>query len=233
MSLQDDGLGAWCAPGGAVPVQGETTWSFLLRVAVCYGLEVGELLAWGSWLWVNPVTQSRGHRPDGEVLLNVTAQAQVAAWAGVPAMHLARALPSWTAGPVSFGERARADRGWARWRVGEPGMGAGVVRLPAVCRPAQRPGAAGMAVRTTVESGVFPAQTVAAGRRRWPRPGVSGRGRVPGAGCRPGTVAAGGPAGGEHGCGAGFCVRGGAGGGVRVVAAGSVLAARAGVGSAP
>jgi hypothetical protein len=111
MRLQDDELGAWCAPGGAIPVQGETTWSLLHRVAVCYGLEVGELPAWGWWQWVNPVTQSRGRRPDGDVLLNVTAQAQVAAWAGVPVAHLARALPSWTAGPASFGERARADRG--------------------------------------------------------------------------------------------------------------------------
>jgi hypothetical protein len=123
MGLQDDELGAWCAPGGVVPVQGETTWSFLHRVAVCYGLEVGELLAWGWWEWVNPVTRSRGRRPDGDVLLNTTAQAQVAAWAGVPAAHLARALPSWTAGPASFGERACADRGWARWRVGPQAWG--------------------------------------------------------------------------------------------------------------
>ncbi|RZB19618.1 hypothetical protein StrepF001_12905 [Streptomyces sp. F001] len=123
MGVQEDEFGAWCAPGGPVPVQGETTWSFLHRVAVCYGLEVGELLAWGWWEWVNPVTESRGRRPDGEVLLNVTAQAQVAAWAGVPAMHLARALPSWTAGPASFGERAVADRGWARWRVGAQAWG--------------------------------------------------------------------------------------------------------------
>ncbi|MER6385475.1 Helicase associated domain protein [Streptomyces sp. NPDC001250] len=123
MGLQDDELGAWCAPGGAVPVQGETTWSFLHRVAACYGLEVGELLAWGWWQWVNPVIQSRCRRPDGDVLLNVTAQAQVAAWAGVPVTHLARALPSWTAGPASFGERDRADRGWARWRVGAQAWG--------------------------------------------------------------------------------------------------------------
>jgi hypothetical protein len=38
MGFQDDEPGIWCAPGGAVPVQGETTWSFLHRVAVCYGL---------------------------------------------------------------------------------------------------------------------------------------------------------------------------------------------------
>ncbi len=123
MGLPGDELAAWCAPGGAVPVPGETTWSFLHRVAVCYGLGVGELLAWGWWQWVNPVTRSRGRRPDGDVLLNATAQAQVAAWAGVPAAHLARALPSWTAGPASFGERARTDEGWARWRVGPQAWG--------------------------------------------------------------------------------------------------------------
>ncbi|WP_369253709.1 Helicase associated domain protein [Streptomyces sp. R35] len=118
MGLQDDELGAWCAPSGAVPVRGETTWSFLHRVAVCYGLEVGELLAWGWWQWVNPVAQSRGRRPDGDVLLSSAAQAQVAAWSGIPATHLARALPSWAAGPASFAERATGEQGWARWRVG-------------------------------------------------------------------------------------------------------------------
>ncbi|MEV4339041.1 hypothetical protein [Streptomyces sp. NPDC049590] len=48
MGLQDHELGAWFAPGDAVPVQGEMTWSFLHRVAVCYGLEVGELWRGGG-----------------------------------------------------------------------------------------------------------------------------------------------------------------------------------------
>ncbi|WP_406349826.1 Helicase associated domain protein [Streptomyces sp. NBC_00658] len=101
-----------------VPAQGETTWSFLHRIAARYGLEVGELHAWARWRWANPISQSRALRPDGEVLLNTAAQAQIAAWCQTPADHLARALPSWMAGLAAFDEQAGDGRGWARWRVG-------------------------------------------------------------------------------------------------------------------
>lgn len=161
-----DEFDAWCAPGGVVPVQGETTWSFLHRVAVSYGLEVSELLAWGWWQWVNPVIRSRGCRPDGDVLLNVTAQARVAAWSGVPVTHLARAFPSWTAGPASFGERAFADQGWARWRVGAQAWGP----VSFGCRlcTARHSGSAqraGVAVRAALEAGVCTTWAVVAGCR--------------------------------------------------------------------
>lgn len=221
MGLSDDGLGAWCAPGGAVPVQGKTTWSFQHRVATCYGLEVGELLAWGWWQWVNPVTQKR-HRPDGDVLLNVAAQAQVAAWAGVPAAYLARALPSWTAGPASFGERAVTGRGWARWRVraqawGPVSCGCRVCaarhsgRMQWVWRYGQR------WTRVCARHGrrwprpeyldVGGCQELAAAQARWPRVARRAASR----GAEPGAV---------------FAV-------ARAVAAGSVLPARAGAESAP
>ncbi|MFI6494743.1 hypothetical protein [Streptomyces sp. NPDC050564] len=71
---------------------GETTWSFLHRVAAAYVLETGDLA--GSWLWSGPVQRKDSWRPDGEVLLDEAAQEQLAGWCGVPAGYLAQALPS-------------------------------------------------------------------------------------------------------------------------------------------
>lgn len=98
------------------PLPGETTWSFLHRVASAYRLQVTDLTAW--WQWANPVHQRHGVRPDGEVLLNVVAQGQLAGWCRVPAGHLARALPSWTAGPTELAGRGEDGQGWARWQSG-------------------------------------------------------------------------------------------------------------------
>lgn len=100
------------------PVAGETTWSFLHRVAATYCLQFTDLAAW--WRWVNPIPRRHGERPDGEVLLDAAARAQLAGWCGIPAGHLMRALPSWTAGPEVPADRNRGAgaQGWARWRVG-------------------------------------------------------------------------------------------------------------------
>ncbi|WP_446458712.1 hypothetical protein, partial [Streptomyces rochei] len=65
-------------------------------MAAAYRLQASDLTGW--WQWVNPAHQARGLRPDGEVFLDAVAQAQVAGWCRVPAGHLARALPSLTAG---------------------------------------------------------------------------------------------------------------------------------------
>lgn len=106
-----------------VPVTGETTWSFLHRVADAYHLQATDLAGW--WRWVNPVPRRHLGRPDAEVLLDADAQAQLAGWCRIPAPHLARALPSWQAGPDVPAARGRArggsgeGRGWARWRMGE------------------------------------------------------------------------------------------------------------------
>ncbi|WP_329374421.1 transposase [Streptomyces sp. NBC_01483] len=101
------------------PVPGETTWSFLHRVAAAYGLQAAGLTAW--WRWVNPARHSG--RADGEVLLDAVAQAQLAGWCRVPAGHLARALPSWTAGPDALTGRGGNGAGWARWRTGGSAWG--------------------------------------------------------------------------------------------------------------
>jgi hypothetical protein len=95
------------------PVADETTWSFLHRVAAAYGLQATDLTA--GWRWVNPGRHNG--RADGEVLLDAVAQAQLAGWCRVPAAHLARALPSWVAGPDALAHRAQDGAGWARWRV--------------------------------------------------------------------------------------------------------------------
>ncbi|MFJ2607944.1 helicase associated domain-containing protein [Streptomyces sp. NPDC087425] len=85
-------------------------------MASAYGLQATDLAAW--WQWTSPVHQGRGARPDGEVFLDAVAQGQLAGWCRVPTGHLARALPSWTAGPTELAGRADGGRGWARWRAG-------------------------------------------------------------------------------------------------------------------
>ncbi|MFF0143074.1 transposase [Streptomyces sp. NPDC005227] len=104
------------------PVQDETTWSFLHRLATAYGMLSGDLT--GSWRWTNPTNRKDGSRPDAEILLDERAQAQLAAWCQIPGVHLARALPSWTAGPnahVRHGGDGRGGGGLgrARWQVGQ------------------------------------------------------------------------------------------------------------------
>ncbi|MFF7763970.1 transposase [Streptomyces griseorubiginosus] len=93
---------------------GETTWSFLKRVAAAYGLEAAELT--GGWRSANRLRREEGERAGDEVLLDSVAQEEVAGWCRVPVGHLARALPSWSAGPQALADRD--GRGWMRWRAG-------------------------------------------------------------------------------------------------------------------
>ncbi|MET7695803.1 hypothetical protein ABZT06_49470 [Streptomyces sp. NPDC005483] len=99
-----------------VPVLGETTWSFLRRVAAAYGLKAPDLA--GGWRSASQMQRKDRGRADGEVLLDTVAQEQLAGWCRVPAGHLARALPSWAAGPPALAGRDRDGRGWMRWRAG-------------------------------------------------------------------------------------------------------------------
>ncbi|MFI6567050.1 Helicase associated domain protein [Streptomyces sp. NPDC050534] len=104
------------ATARVAPVRGETTWSFLHRVSAAYGLEAGDMA--GCWRWVNPLQQRHRRRLDGEVFLDEVAQEQLAAWCGVSAGHLTRALPSWAAGPEALAGRGEDGQGRARWRMG-------------------------------------------------------------------------------------------------------------------
>ncbi|MFE2718904.1 transposase [Streptomyces mirabilis] len=120
------------------PFQGETTWSFLHRVAAAYGLQATDLT--GGWRWVNSGHRSRGVRPDSEVLLDAVAQEQLAGWCRVPAGQLVRALPSWSAGPAALDGRGGQGQGWARWRVGSVQWGP-VVSGCRLCTGRRDPGA--------------------------------------------------------------------------------------------
>lgn len=99
-----------------VPVVGETTWSFLNRVAAAYGMEAADLT--GGWRSANRGQHQDRGRGGAEVLLDAVAQEQLAGWCGVPAGHLARALPSWAAGPPALAGREGDGRGWMRWHTG-------------------------------------------------------------------------------------------------------------------
>ncbi|MER8062761.1 MULTISPECIES: helicase associated domain-containing protein [unclassified Streptomyces] len=100
-----------------VPVAGETTWSFVHRVAAAYRLRAGDLLA--VWQWGNRGHRARGSRPDGEVLLDETAREQLAGWCRVPVEHLAWALPSLASRPPAYARGcAGQGRGRATWRAG-------------------------------------------------------------------------------------------------------------------
>ncbi|WP_329367326.1 hypothetical protein [Streptomyces sp. NBC_01483] len=91
------------------PVRDETTWSFLHRLDAAYGLQGTDLTA--RWHWANPVQRHHHGRPDGEVLLDAIAQEQLGGWCRMPAGRLARALPSWAAGPEVPATRSRSRGG--------------------------------------------------------------------------------------------------------------------------
>ncbi|MDT0485333.1 hypothetical protein [Streptomyces doebereineriae] len=99
-----------------VPVVGETTWSFVHRVAAAYGLDAADLT--GEWQSANWTQHKDRGCAGGEVLLDEVAQEQLARWCRVPAGYLARALPSWAAGPQALAGRGGDGRGWMRWRTG-------------------------------------------------------------------------------------------------------------------
>ncbi|WP_333746294.1 hypothetical protein [Streptomyces sp. IBSBF 2950] len=83
-------------------------------MASAYGLEGEDLV--GGWRSVYRLQRKDRARADAEVLLDAVAQEQLAGWSGVPAGHLARALPSWAAGPEALA--GRSGGGWAQWRMG-------------------------------------------------------------------------------------------------------------------
>jgi hypothetical protein len=99
-----------------VPVVGETTWSFLNQVAAAYGMQAADLAV--QWQSANRVQRKDPSHGGVEVLLDVVAQEELAGWCGVPAGHLARALPSWAAGPAELAGREADGGGWMRWRTG-------------------------------------------------------------------------------------------------------------------
>ncbi|QXE38794.1 TniQ family protein [Streptomyces sp. GMY02] len=75
------------------PLHGETTLSYLGRVASRYRLTAKELI--GALVDVGRRPNLFTVRPDGEVVFNAEARAVVATFCRMPEEHLRRALPAW------------------------------------------------------------------------------------------------------------------------------------------
>ncbi|MGW3512384.1 helicase associated domain-containing protein [Streptomyces sp. NPDC000994] len=75
------------------PLHGETTLSYMSRVASRYRLTAKELI--GALVDVGRRPNLFSVRPDGEVVFNTEARAVVAAFCRMPEEHLRRALPAW------------------------------------------------------------------------------------------------------------------------------------------
>lgn len=107
---------------------GETTWSYLSRLADRYGMEPGALLSWWSLASSRP-RDDFGPRDDAEVLLN-PAGLQLLARLGVAGeQDLARCCPRSATGRSQHhparrhgpGGAAGSDRAAGRWKVASAG----------------------------------------------------------------------------------------------------------------
>ncbi|MGW1077282.1 hypothetical protein [Streptomyces sp. NPDC002537] len=105
------------------PVSGETTLSFLCRIAARYGLEEQALLSCWQWRGHRPRHDGGGPRADAEVLLDAAGRRALTGLSGVRDETLARALPSWGRedSKLTAGDGARAGV----WRVGGAVAGPG------------------------------------------------------------------------------------------------------------
>ncbi|WP_406277240.1 hypothetical protein [Embleya sp. NBC_00896] len=99
-------------------MRGETTWSFVGRVAGCYGLDVDALA--GRWQWVTyrPRHGSGARRADAEVILDTARQRTLARLCRVEEGVLARALPSWGREEDEVAGWGTAGMPQGMWRVG-------------------------------------------------------------------------------------------------------------------
>ncbi|MET7304139.1 DNA-binding protein [Embleya sp. NPDC005575] len=99
-------------------MSGETTWSFVSRVAGCYGLDADALA--GRWRWVNhrPRHGSGARRADAETVLDTAGRQVLAQLCGVEEEVLARALPSWGREEDEVAGWGTAGMPRGMWRVG-------------------------------------------------------------------------------------------------------------------
>ncbi|MFJ1831762.1 TniQ family protein, partial [Streptomyces sp. NPDC088178] len=91
------------------PLHGETTLSYMSRVASRYRLTAKELI--GALVDVGRRPNLFTVRPDGEVVFNTEARTVVAAFCRMPEEHLRRALPAWD----REGPSSRLGSGPAAW----------------------------------------------------------------------------------------------------------------------
>ncbi|MGW1987871.1 Helicase associated domain protein [Streptomyces collinus] len=93
------------------PLHGETTMSYMGRVASRYRLTAKELI--GALVDVGRRPNLFTVRPDGEVVFNAEARAMVAAFCRMPEEHLRRALPAWDR-EVSSNRLGSGPAAWVR-----------------------------------------------------------------------------------------------------------------------
>ncbi|MFD9821338.1 TniQ family protein [Streptomyces violascens] len=105
------------------PLTGETTWSFLYRVAASYGMPPGALLPWWDQTNGRPRHASGEPRADAEIHLNRAGQQMLAQLSGADGGSLARALPTWPLGPTAFEDRADDERPLLKWQTGSAAWG--------------------------------------------------------------------------------------------------------------
>ncbi|MFE9839078.1 TniQ family protein [Streptomyces sp. NPDC005551] len=115
------------------PLGGETTWSYLCRLAARYGMDSGMLL--DGWRQANRHPRPRRGRPLSavvEALFDEAGQEQLEELSGIPQTRLARALPTWQQGPAAFapaGGARCASGGRAADGPWPGGLAAGRVRF--------------------------------------------------------------------------------------------------------
>lgn len=126
------------------PLAGETTSSFLCRIAARYGLEEQALLSCWQWRNHRPRHEGGTARADAEVLLDAAGRQVLAGLCRVEEETLARALPAWEVEDPKLAA-PEASAGQALWRVG----GAVVGPVAFGCRlcAVRRTGVAGRVVR--------------------------------------------------------------------------------------
>jgi hypothetical protein len=110
------------------PVAGETTWSYVCRIAGRYGMDSAALLPWWTWTGTRPRDEA-GPRDDAEVLFNPAGRQLLARLGGLGEHDLARALPAFAdepqpadaASPSRLGEAAGSGSPAGRWKVASAG----------------------------------------------------------------------------------------------------------------
>ncbi|MER7743301.1 TniQ family protein [Streptomyces sp. NPDC096538] len=93
------------------PLGGETTWSYLCRLAARYGMDGAVLL--DGWRQANRRPRPRRGSTTAavvEVLFDVVGQELLAELSGISQSTLARALPTWQQGPAAFASASGTPR---------------------------------------------------------------------------------------------------------------------------
>ncbi len=104
------------------PLHGETTLSYMSRVASRYRLTAKELI--GALVDVGRRPNLFTVQPDGEVVFNTEARAVIAAFCRMPEEHLHRALPSWSR-DVPSSRLGSGPAAWVRTAATIPPTGPG------------------------------------------------------------------------------------------------------------